>query len=114
MVRPVSHTPPELKKLYHQHRWNRTKQEVIAREHGVCQRCHKRITGRFIVHHKHLANMDNFFDLDNLRLLCQECHNTVTFHEGINRTAHQPVSLMQKNDDLIPFNSRDPSNSSSK
>lgn len=108
MVRPVSHTPLSLQKLYHQRRWNRTKQAVIAREHGVCQRCHKRITRRFIVHHKHLATTENFFDLDNLMLLCQECHNEVTFHEGVNRTAHQQVDLVQKNEDLIPFNSRDP------
>lgn len=108
MVRPVSHTPISLQKLYHTRRWNRTKQAVIAREHGVCQRCQKRITRRFIVHHKHLATMENFFDMDNLTLLCQECHNRVTFHEGVNRTAHQPVDLVQKNEDLIPFNSRDP------
>lgn len=108
MIRPVSHTPLSLQKLYHQRRWNRTKQAVIAREHGVCQRCHKRITRRFIVHHKQLATMENFFDLDNLMLLCQECHNEVTFHEGVNHTARQPVDLVQKNEDLIPFNSRDP------
>ena len=103
MKRARAHTPPELKKLYHQAKWNKTKRAVIEREHGICQRCHKRITGRFIVHHKHIATANNFFDMDNLVLLCQEWHNYVTFHEGINRSADKPVEIISKNHDLIKY-----------
>lgn len=110
MTKPVSHTPKSLQKLYHQARWNRTKQKVIAREHGRCERCHKLITGRFIVHHKKLATEDNFFDLDNLRLLCQECHNFVTFHEGINRRSQQDPPMISKNSDLIPYDTKEAEN----
>lgn len=90
-------------KLYHTNRWERTKQLVIAREHGICQRCGKKILSRFIIHHTELANEQNFFDDSRLQLLCLECHNYVTFHEGMRRTYTQEENPSSSNKDLINF-----------
>lgn len=93
-----------IERLYDTARWDRCQRFVIEREHGICERCHKVIEGRFIIHHKKLATMENFFDLDNLQLLCIECHNYVTFVEGINRTA-QAVNpnILSNVPDLLNF-----------
>ena len=92
----------ELGKLYHTKRWARTKADVIAREDGICQRCHKRIYSRFIVHHVGLADEDHFFDEDRLELLCLKCHNYVTFLQG-QRSTYKPRIVEHHNSDLIDF-----------
>lgn len=90
--------------LYHTERWERFRRLVIDRAGGRCERCGKMITGRFIVHHITPATHENFFDLDNLQLLCIECHNTVTFVDKIKRNESDIYSI---NDtpvvDLIDF-----------
>lgn len=93
-----------IKKLYHQKRWNDTKQEVIDRDSGRCRECGKLITGRFIVHHKIPANSKNFFELSNLELVCQDCHNRLTFHDNIRSKNKVTVKLLSGGDDLLDYN----------
>ena len=91
-------------RLYKTARWLRCKDYVIDRAGGRCERCGKMITGRFIVHHMTPATFDNFYNLDILQLLCIECHNTVTFVDGINRfdaDKHRKATETVK--DLINF-----------
>ena len=92
----------DIKQWYRRKKWNDVKQVVIERDGGRCQECKKMITGRFIIHHKIPSNKENFYDLDNLELVCQDCHNRLTFHDDINKN-HRQVSLLSGSDDLIPF-----------
>lgn len=92
----------DIKQWYRRKKWNDVKQVVIERDGGRCQECKKMITGRFIIHHKTPANKENFYNLDNLELVCQDCHNCLTFHDDINKN-HRPASLLSGSDDLIPF-----------
>lgn len=92
----------DIKQLYRRKKWNETKQLVIARDEGRCQECKQMITGRFIIHHKIPANKENFYDMNNLELVCQNCHNRLTFHDDVNKN-HRQVKLLENSDDLIPF-----------
>lgn len=90
--------------LYHTSKWARTRDVIIARESGRCQRCGKMIVGRFIIHHTALATETNFYDQDILQLLCFDCHQHVTFVEGMSRTAKTEGDLFEHNSvDLIDF-----------
>ena len=92
----------DIKQWYRRKKWNETKKIIIERDKGRCQECHKMITGRFIIHHKVPANRANFYDLENLELVCQDCHNRLTFHDDINKN-HRQIKLLQSSDDLIQF-----------
>lgn len=92
----------DIKQLYRRKKWNDVKREIIARDNGRCQECHKLITGRFIIHHKTPATLDNFYDRNNLELVCQECHNKLTFHDDINQYHKKPDDLSAGND-LLPY-----------
>lgn len=94
----------ELEKQYHTKRWEQMKLYILDRDNGICQRCGKLITTRFIIHHKHLATLGNFYDPANLELLCIECHNYVTFVEGINKNDKGNVTpRLHENTDLVEF-----------
>ena len=100
----MSYEKSPLEYLYHTEKWKRTKLAVIEKCNGRCSRCGKMITGKFIVHHIKLAEESSFYDLDNLTLLCFDCHQHVTFHEDVNRKAkHVKTVLDKKNTDLIKF-----------
>lgn len=105
-VKPVGYqnkdTGLEHNKLYKTKRWGRTKDLVIIRDEGICQECHKMITGRFIIHHKQVATLENFYNIDNLELVCQTCHNRLTFSEGLRRE-YKPVPKKKINNDLINY-----------
>lgn len=93
-----------LDKLYRTSKWEKAKSIVIDRDGGRCTRCGKMIVGKFIVHHHEIATVDNFFDIDNLRLVCFDCHQYITFHDDVKRTAKQyPEKFGTKNVDLIKF-----------
>lgn len=93
-----------LDNLYHTKRWDRTKLAVIDRCNGRCSRCGNIITGKFITHHIKVASEDNFFDIDNLTLLCFDCHQHVTFHDDVKRDAVKlNGTFTTKNVDLIKF-----------
>ena len=102
MVTNNTNNNDDIKQWYRRKKWNDTKQIVIARDKGRCQECQKMIAGRFIIHHKVPANRENFYDLDNLELVCQDCHNRLTFHDDINQN-HRHVKLLKSSDDLIQF-----------
>lgn len=90
--------------LYHSSKWQRTKDLVIQRANGRCERCGKMIIGRFAVHHTALASESNFYDTDILQLLCFNCHQHVTFVEDMRRTAKTEGNLFENESvDLIDF-----------
>jgi len=90
--------------LYHTKRWERTKHAIIERAAGTCERCHKPITERFIVHHMTPATPSNFYDTENLQLLCLACHNTVTFVDGVMREAADRWEIVEEvSEDLLTF-----------
>lgn len=100
----MAYNKSPLDNMYRTSRWEKTKAIIIDRNNGRCSRCGQMITGKFIVHHKEIATEDNFYDLDNLTLLCFNCHQHVTFHDDVKRDAVKlDGSFVQKNVDLIKF-----------
>lgn len=73
---------PYQKAVYKDTRWNYIRNEVIKRDKGICCFCGKLVLKRGIIHHKQEINEENYgdwniaFNLDNLVLCHQECHNT--------------------------------------
>lgn len=71
------------KSFYHSTAWKKTRQAVIKRANGLCERC--KAKGKFvpgaIVHHKKYITPANIHDanvtlnLDNLEYICDDCHN---------------------------------------
>lgn len=71
------------KSFYQSDAWKKARQTAIKRANGLCERC--RAAGRFvpgvIVHHKKYIMPGNIHDarvtlaLDNLELVCEDCHN---------------------------------------
>ena len=68
------------KGLYNSSSWHKVRQLVIINAHGLCAACNE--PGNIVHHITHL-NQDNINDdnitlgLDNLTLLCLDCHNIV-------------------------------------
>jgi 5-methylcytosine-specific restriction protein A len=67
--------------FYHSPEWGRTRQQVLMRDHGLCQHCllEKRITMADMVHHRFpIKTHWNFrLVLSNLVSLCNACHAKV-------------------------------------
>lgn len=71
------------KDFYQSVAWKRTRQTVIKRANGLCERC--RAAGLYvpgvIVHHKKYITPGNIHDVgvtlnpENLEYLCEDCHN---------------------------------------
>ena len=100
----MSYEKSPLEYLYHTEKWKRTKLAVIEKCNGRCSRCGRMVTGKFITHHIKPAEKDTFYDLDNLTLLCFDCHQYVTFHDDVNRKAKHVKSVLdKKNTDLVKF-----------
>lgn len=72
-------------KIYHTQAWRKLRQLKYHQEHGLCERCG--MPGD-IVHHKIYITKDNVDDpditmnIDNLELLCIECHNKEHFEKN--------------------------------
>jgi len=72
--------------FYESKKWMKIRDEVRKRDKMTCQRCGKFGRGRFIVDHIEpvsiadlkLNNEEKLYGLDNLQLLCQQCHNEKT------------------------------------
>lgn len=70
--------------IYKTKEWQDIVRVVRLRDMGICQRCGYMITGKSIVDHieeitdDNVNDMNKVFGLDNLQLLCIECHNTKT------------------------------------
>ncbi|MBQ6994975.1 MAG: HNH endonuclease [Lachnospiraceae bacterium] len=71
------------KDFYRSSAWKKTRNIVIHRANGLCERC--MAAGQYvpgvIVHHKTYITPNNIHDtsvtlnLDNLEYLCDDCHN---------------------------------------
>lgn len=68
--------------FYHSQEWQRAREQALIRDHYLCQDCliQKRITKAEVV--DHIKPVRFFWQLrlvlDNLRSLCQACHNRKT------------------------------------
>lgn len=71
--------------FYSSKKWIKIRDAVKLRDKMTCQECGEPITGRYIVDHIEPVTMDTVddfdiaYNLDNLQLLCQACHNYKTF-----------------------------------
>ena len=71
--------------FYSSKKWIQTRDIVKKRDRMICQHCHRPILHRYIVDHIIPLTLENYHDanlaygLDNLQLLCQDCHNEKTF-----------------------------------
>lgn len=71
------------KEFYTSKAWRDTRAVVVARANGLCERCKANgdYTPGVIVHHKTYITTKNINDprvtlnLDNLELVCEDCHN---------------------------------------
>ena len=71
--------------FYHSKEWQKTRDLVIQKRHGLCERCLAKgiIKTGNTVHHKIELTPENINDprislgLDNLQLLCRDCHADV-------------------------------------
>ena len=69
---------PKRMRFYNSSAWRRCQRTKVMMARGICERCGKRGTE---VHHKIPLTDENLDDpnislsLDNLELLCTECHN---------------------------------------
>ena len=71
---------PERQAFYASIEWCKVAQKVWRRDKGMCQRCHARQAGNRAMHIHHIAPFrvkKLRCKLDNLILLCQECHHWV-------------------------------------
>lgn len=72
----------ELRKNYFTVAWAKTRRAVIARDGGLCQRCLARGITKLGTDVDHLVKAvdrpDLFHSVDNLQLLCHECHSEKT------------------------------------
>lgn len=72
-------TPESIKKFYHSKRWKQVRQIVLLKYNGRCCECGK--VGSE-VHHKipltvkNVSNPVVALGIENLELLCSECHNS--------------------------------------
>jgi 5-methylcytosine-specific restriction endonuclease McrA len=53
---------------------DRLRRELFEREEGVCQDCGEPVGGSFHAHHDVPQAIGGSNDLENLRLLCEDCH----------------------------------------
>lgn len=67
--------------FYHTPQWYRKRREILARDHGECQKCREKSPAVFTrantVHHiKHLKDEPELaLTDDNLVSLCSDCHD---------------------------------------
>lgn len=71
-------------KFYHSAEWLHTREQVLTRDNGMCQRCGLAAT---LVDHiiPSEDDWDNRLDQDNLQSLCRDCHYWKTRRETIKR-----------------------------
>lgn len=89
-----------LDRFYHSARWRRLRALVLARNHGMCERCNRKPATE--VHHIIPVtdeNVDDYsisLDEKNLMALCKECHDSIR-SEGEKGT----VILFDENGDAV-------------
>ena len=81
------------RQFYNSKRWKQTREIVIKRHFGLCNRCMK--PGK-IVHHiieltpKNIDDTRVSLNPDNLELLCHECHDNLRYETpGIVRPGYE-------------------------
>lgn len=72
----------------HGQKWQKIRQQVIARDSGLCQHClltHRYVKGTDV---DHIDNNGDNNTLDNLMLLCHECHSIKTAKDMGKKVKH--------------------------
>ena len=93
---------PELDKFYKSSKWRKVRQLKLIKERGICERCGNR---GYEVHHKTYLTNDNLSNqhitlgIDNLELLCHDCHNRE--HERSGRQVRKDI-YFDENGDIAP------------
>lgn len=79
---------PNVERFYHSTEWRKARATKLRMAHYVCERCGKPYG---IVHHKIHLDERNVLDpsialsLDNLEVLCLECHNREHYAKSTDR-----------------------------
>jgi 5-methylcytosine-specific restriction protein A len=76
--------------FYESEKWKSVRDEVRKRDDARCQTCGRFNVGRMIVDHirpitkrdLENRNFEKLYGLDNLQLLCQDCHNRKTAQDN--------------------------------
>lgn len=83
MVKKLTSWQKKKNDFYSSGAWKRTRELIRKRDKMICQRCHKLVTEKGIVHHiKHLTpqNIDDLeisLNPSNLEFVCDECHKKI-------------------------------------
>ena len=59
---------------HHTKAWPRLRRRVLTRDRHTCKDCKRQGLGRYDVHHAKALADGGSDDLDNLTLLCADCH----------------------------------------
>ena len=81
---------PERQAFYSTEEWSVAVKEVWRRDNGICRKCgaihNNDLRGTFHIHHVvSFANEELRADIDNLMLLCRDCHKWVHSKKNKNR-----------------------------
>lgn len=71
-------------RFYQSTRWKKTRTMVIRRACGLCENCIKKklfVPGNNVDHKIPVSKGGAIWDLDNLQLLCEDCHKAKTAKE---------------------------------
>lgn len=90
-------------KFYRSAEWKRLREEVRKANKMRCAVCRKLILGKSIVDHIQEITPENIDDpnitlnINNLRLMCQPCHNKRTF-KGVSKSKPLDFELTNRKD----------------
>lgn len=72
------------KNPYNNARWRNLRKQVIKRDHGMCQACLRKDlirVGTDCDHIKPVSKGGDMWDINNIELLCRQCHQEKTGRE---------------------------------
>lgn len=95
-------------KFYHSLEWQAVRQQVLDRDHYLCQVCKRagRITPATTVHHivPVRADYSRRLDPSNLETICKACHNAEHNERGKSLHAKKVKLKAEKRKDVFVFN----------
>ena len=101
--------------IYEGEKWRKVRQYVIARDMGLCQMCKAAGIVKPGIEVDHIVPIDDsnckdwdvVYNLDNLRLLCHDCHNARHDRVGAGLTNFmEPIENFQTSAETLPPGSK--------